>query len=115
MSYDPQCDQCVASKFACDRHMTSFETNDAADQPRMTPDHEAAEIAKGLTDPQRAALALFSDQWCSESYADGRTLQALDRRKLTGRYARSSDFRDVRVTVTPLGRRVRAHLQGETA
>ena len=36
MSYEPQCDQCVASKFACDRHMTTFEMNDTADRAQPT-------------------------------------------------------------------------------
>lgn len=72
----------------------------------------AAEIAAKLTGAQRRGLIRFGEQFCMADYQDVRTLNALERRGLTGRYMRDSNF-DVMVTITPLGLAVREHLMKE--
>lgn len=79
----------------------------------MTEDHEAAEVAKGLTKAQRDEL--FDMQ--SEPLIITRTLVcwALKRKGLCTGVADSPRYCSGNFSITPLGLRVRAHLQGETA
>lgn len=71
---------------------------------------DVADIAGKLTAAQRGDLFRFANTFSFERYADHRTLAALDRKGLTGRYMRSSDF-EMMVTVTSLGEQVRTYLE----
>lgn len=73
----------------------------------MTEDHEAAEVAKGLTKAQQ--VTLVDNRRCVRSYKPAQIL--VER----GLWEDAGDDFAIYAKPTPLGLRVRAHLQGETA